>query len=48
MDPVEYERMYQVEQSHWWYLGMQTITRAMLDRYVNGSDAQILDAGCGT
>ena len=48
MDPTEYERMYQAEQVHWWYLGMQAITRAMLDRYMQNGDMQILDAGCGT
>lgn len=40
--------MYQAEQVHWWYLGMQAITRAMLDRYMQNGDMQILDAGCGT
>ena len=45
MDPTEYKRMYQAEQVHWWYLGMQAITRAMLDRYMQNGDMQILDAG---
>ena len=49
MEPIEYERIYQVENQHWWYLGMEAITRAILDHY--GSPAasrKILDAGCGT
>jgi len=49
MDPAEYERMFQVEDVHWWYQGMQEITRAMLDRYIpDGNSQNILDAGCGT
>ena len=40
--------MYQVEDRHWWYRGMETITRALLDRFVNISNLKILDAGCGT
>ncbi len=41
--------MYRVETSHWWYLGMESITRAMLQRsYKAGGNLRILDAGCGT
>jgi len=41
--------MYRVEQQHWWYLGMGSITRAILNRwYVPGANLSILDAGCGT
>lgn len=48
MDPNEYELMYQVEDRHWWYQGMSTITRAILNRWVHFSNPKILDAGCGT
>jgi ubiquinone/menaquinone biosynthesis C-methylase UbiE len=49
MDPSEYEIMYAVEDSHWWYRGMETITRAVLQRwYRPGNHLRILDAGCGT
>jgi|JFJP01.1.fsa_nt_gi ubiquinone/menaquinone biosynthesis C-methylase UbiE len=49
MDPQEYSLMFEVEQSHWWYLGMEKITRAVLNKRL-GSDSNlsILDAGCGT
>jgi SAM-dependent methyltransferase len=41
--------MYRVEKQHWWYLGMETITRAVLNRwYVPEKGLRILDAGCGT
>ena len=50
MNLEEYEVMYQVEDHHWWYLGMEQITCRLLDRYLpqTGSALKILDAGCGT
>jgi len=49
MNPEEYAIMYQAEQAHWWYHGMEQITRAVLSRwYAPGVDLCILDAGCGT
>lgn len=49
MEPNEYERMYHVENEHWWYLGMAAITRSILDQYVHPTTRlKILDAGCGT
>jgi len=41
--------MYGVEDHHWWYRGMESITRAILHRwYAPGAGLSILDAGCGT
>lgn len=49
MNLEEYAVMYQVEDTHWWYLGMASITRALLNRYTTpGAGLSILDAGCGT
>jgi SAM-dependent methyltransferase len=52
MNLEEYEVMYRVEDTHWWYLGMQQITQQLLDRYLPDGDPtrslKILDAGCGT
>jgi ubiquinone/menaquinone biosynthesis C-methylase UbiE len=45
----EYDRMYRVEDRHWWYRGMEAITRAVLDAHMGDrSGLRILDAGCGT
>ena len=49
MDREQYEIMYRVEQTHWWYRGMRRHTRALLRRYlVPGRRYEVLDAGCGT
>lgn len=49
MDPREYELIDRVEDHHWWYRGMEGITRALLARWYDGSPPlRILDAGCGT
>lgn len=48
MDLREYQLMYQVEDCHWWYMGMSTITRFLLDRWTPAKNLSILDAGCGT
>lgn len=49
MNLEEYKVMYQVEQTLWWYRGMRTIARAILDEYCRtGQEITILDTGCGT
>lgn len=49
MDPREYELMYHVEDRHWWYRGMESITRSLLEnRICPRGHINILDAGCGT
>jgi SAM-dependent methyltransferase len=49
MNPEEYEVMFQVEDHHWWYLGMEQITCGLLDTVVGrGRNLRVLDAGCGT
>ena len=55
MEPAEYQRLYELEETLWWFRGMDAITTALIDRYLEpGSkdpatgELQILDAGCGT
>jgi SAM-dependent methyltransferase len=52
MNLEEYEVMYQVEDHHWWYLGMERITCSLLERVLpaiqGARPLKILDAGCGT
>ena len=46
----EYAAMYQVEDWHWWYVGMRRVADALLRERFNGRAGrlEILDAGCGT
>jgi SAM-dependent methyltransferase len=49
MNQREYEIMYRVEDSYWWYIGIRKIAHTILDRYLtHGSGLRVLDAGCGT
>lgn len=41
--------MYHVEDHHWWYRGMATITKRLINQHIQpASKIKILDAGCGT
>src|SRR5262249_32558993 len=45
----EYQAMYDLEQTLWWYRGMREITRAIIgDNPVRNPGFRFLDAGCGT
>jgi SAM-dependent methyltransferase len=45
----EYQVMYDVEDTYWWYVGMRSIFLSLLDgHYKARTDLKILDAGCGT
>ena len=48
MRDQEYEWMYKLEESHWWFAGMRRITDAVIGSELGPSDLAILDAGCGT
>lgn len=45
----EYEIMFEVEDSYWWYEGVREIAREILKSYLpQKGKLKILDAGCGT
>ncbi len=50
MNPVEYRRMFEVEDSHWWYVGLHKLVLATikLESQRLGRPLKIFDAGCGT
>jgi len=51
MNLPEYERMFEVEETQWWFVGMRALSFALLDGAARGGVAhgrKILDAGCGT
>lgn len=46
-----YERLYRIEERHWWALGLRAIMDALLDPALDrfgGAPLDFLDAGCGT
>lgn len=45
----EYEKMYDLEDSYWWFVGKLRIAQNLIEEFVplNGREA-ILDVGCGT
>lgn len=49
MNKEEYRIMYDLEGTHWWYVGMRRIRFSLLNKFYKNSDRlMILDAGCGT
>lgn len=50
MNSAEYQRMYEVEDRHWWYVGLHELILAAVERESRrlGRVLRIFDAGCGT
>lgn len=47
MKRAEYERMYALEDAHWWFIGRRTLALRLLDRFAK-AHPRCLDLGCGT
>jgi SAM-dependent methyltransferase len=53
VDALEYDKMYRLEESNWWYAGRRDIVLKIADRIKQSGSfpenpMRILDAGCGT
>lgn len=49
MENAEYQKMYEVEESHWWYVGLHELILYFVDKErAKRGPLKILDAGCGT
>jgi SAM-dependent methyltransferase len=49
MEQGEYRKLYELEENLWWFCGMERISIALLDRFVDpAKNLNLLDAGCGT
>ncbi len=44
----EYRRVFESEDSFWWYVGIHSLIENSLRKYVGKSKPVMLDAGCGT
>ena len=47
MDPAEYEKMFRVEDTHWWFAGKRRLVRVLLDSLPMQPRRKVLDIGCG-
>ena len=51
MQAHHYPLVYQVEETHWWYLGRRRIIQCLVEQILqtlNSPNPRILDVGCGT
>ena len=52
MKEPEYERMYRLEDTYWWFAGRRQLVESLIARFVPsaaaGSQSVLLDVGCGT
>lgn len=48
MNPDEYEKMFRLENTHWWFAGKRRLVRVILDSLPPNQQRKILDVGCGT
>ncbi|MEK6287971.1 MAG: class I SAM-dependent methyltransferase [Acidobacteriota bacterium] len=48
MHPDEYEKMFCLEDAHWWFAGKRRMVGVLLDSLPPNPQRKILDVGCGT
>ncbi len=51
MDYAQYEKMYHLEQTYWWFQGRKRIVMGLLEPFLGGDgekSPRVLDLGCGT
>ena len=48
MEKEEYKKLFELENSYWWYVGRRFIIKNILKKYATPGQGQVLDVGCGT
>lgn len=48
MKQRQYQELYDLEETYWWFIGRRALVRQMVERYCGRSGLRLLDAGCGT
>jgi len=49
MEEIEYRKMFEFEDAHWWFRGKRAIVEKMIGRFSAPAEgARMLDVGCGT
>lgn len=44
----QFQELYDLEETYWWFVGRRLLVRQMVERYVGSEGLRLLDAGCGT
>jgi ubiquinone/menaquinone biosynthesis C-methylase UbiE len=49
MERSEYQKLYELEDSYWWFVGRRHLVKALIEQWMlPGPSGFILDVGCGT
>jgi len=49
MDEIEYRKMFEVEDTHWWFRGKRAVVGGLIARFAPADGRRrALDVGCGT
>jgi SAM-dependent methyltransferase len=49
VEEIEYRKMFEFEDTHWWFRGKRAIVKNMIERFSAPREgARVLDVGCGT
>lgn len=48
LDPEEYQKMYQLEEKYWWFVGKRFLLASFLKKIPLNKNPRLLDVGCGT
>ncbi len=48
MQSRDFQELYELEETYWWFVGRRQLVRQLVRQYVQDPGARILDAGCGT
>jgi len=47
METHEYEKLFELEEHYWWFVGQRFLIKSLLDKYKQ-KNLSLLDVGCGT
>jgi ubiquinone/menaquinone biosynthesis C-methylase UbiE len=48
MELEEFEKSYELEDSHWWFVGRRSLTASLVQHLAPETSGPVLDVGCGT
>lgn len=48
MKTRQYQELFELEETYWWFVGRRELVRRLVQRYGSGEAQRLLDAGCGT